>query len=118
MVILERMGKLALIVISSIATLALTVGIDRLAGWWLNKSGYFVALPPGLTIDYDTSEFRVEAKISSQGLRDEEIAIPKPVGVTRILAVGDSFTYGWGVEAEAAWPEVMEAKLQQAGFRG
>lgn len=33
-------------------------------------------------------------EISTQGLRDDEVAIPKPPGLWRILILGDSITYG------------------------
>lgn len=36
-------------------------------------------------------------------------------GATRILAIGDSFTFGVGVEAEAAWPAVLERLLDAGG---
>ena len=32
-----------------------------------------------------------------------------------MLAIGDSFTFGWGVSLEESWPKVLEATLRQAG---
>ena len=33
-----------------------------------------------------------------------------------MLALGDSFTFGFGVEAKQAWPKTLEAYLQTAGY--
>lgn len=44
-------------------------------------------------------------RISRQGVRDApELAATPPPGVTRIAAVGDSFTYGTGVGPGESWP--------------
>lgn len=51
-----------------------------------------------------------------QGLRNREVG-PKAPGAFRILAVGDSFTEGAGVEAEEAWPQVLEGLLARATSR-
>ncbi|MBN1878841.1 hypothetical protein JW823_01925 [bacterium] len=51
----------------------------------------------------------VENIISSQGLRDREYAIPKPTGIRRIIAIGDSVTYGLGVRAEDTFAKQLEA---------
>jgi len=40
---------------------------------------------------------------------------PAPGSAVRILALGDSFTFGVGVEAEDSWPEVLERRLTESG---
>jgi lysophospholipase L1-like esterase len=47
--------------------------------------------------------------MNSQGFRGEVLTLPKPSQTTRILALGDSVTFGTGVEASSTWP----AQLQQ-----
>lgn len=32
------------------------------------------------------------------------------------MAIGDSFTYGWGVPAEDSWPKILERRLQARGY--
>lgn len=50
-------------------------------------------------------------EISAQGLRDREYANPKPDGVTRVLVLGDSITYGINVAAAATFSEQTEQSL-------
>ena len=57
----------------------------------------------------------IEANANSRGHRDAEVAVPKPEGVFRILAIGDSFTVGANVEAAEAYPEVIERLLNERG---
>ncbi len=42
--------------------------------------------------------FALYTRLNSSGCRDEEWTAEKPEGVRRIAFVGDSFTYGWGIE--------------------
>lgn len=58
----------------------------------------------------------VRITTNSVGLRNREIGPAKPPGVTRVLALGDSFTFGHAVAAAEAWPQVVEMLL--AASRG
>ncbi|MFG0315624.1 MAG: SGNH/GDSL hydrolase family protein [Planctomycetota bacterium JB042] len=49
------------------------------------------------------------------GLRVAPEAIEKPEGTFRIVVVGDSNAYGWGVPAEATFARQVEAALRAAG---
>jgi hypothetical protein len=55
-------------------------------------------------------DYRVE--INSLGWRDRERALARKPGVTRILALGDSMTWGWGVDAEARFSDLLEERMQ------
>ena len=50
----------------------------------------------------------VEVTINSHGQRNKEVSIEKPSGITRIMMLGDSLTFGWGVSAE----ETVSAQLE------
>jgi lysophospholipase L1-like esterase len=56
-----------------------------------------------------------DVTISSQGLRDREFPMTPPPGRTRILMLGDSLTFGWGVPAERTHSKRLEQMLWQAG---
>jgi hypothetical protein len=45
-------------------------------------------------------------------MRDREFTLARREGTTRILTLGDSFTFGFGVEAEQTWPKVLERQLR------
>ncbi|MEA3489174.1 MAG: SGNH/GDSL hydrolase family protein [Candidatus Omnitrophota bacterium] len=62
-----------------------------------------------------TEEWNVPYEINSHGLRDREYSPEKREGVYRILALGDSFTEGYGVEAGDAFIKLLEKKLNLAG---
>ncbi len=59
--------------------------------------------------------FRVNT--NAQRLRGPAFAAAPAEGVFRILAVGDSTTFGWGVEDSHAWPPLLEAELSARGHR-
>lgn len=51
--------------------------------------------------------------ISSQGLRDDEAAIPKPEGTFRILVLGDSVAYGSSVPKTDTFSNRLERMLRE-----
>ena len=63
-----------------------------------------------------TSEFRgtyggQDVEINSLGMRDREYERDPPPDTFRIAAVGDSFTFGFGVDAASSYPKVLERLL-------
>lgn len=51
--------------------------------------------------------------INSRGLRDREYPYTKPVGTRRLLVLGDSFTWGYGVADDEIFTEVLERRFQE-----
>lgn len=70
-------------------------------------------LTPGSEGALVTDEFETPVRINSRGYRDDEFESAKS-GRFRILAIGDSFTFGYGCTADEAYPNVIEARLNDA----
>lgn len=63
----------------------------------------------------------VPVSINSEGLRDREFSLEKPPGVYRVMMLGDSTTFGWGVRQEDTAAKFLERKLNAAlppGYSG
>lgn len=56
------------------------------------------------------AEFDTEVATNREGLRGPEVG-PKPVGSIRVLAIGDSFTFGVGAQQEETWPARLERRM-------
>lgn len=48
---------------------------------------------------------------SSVGLRTGEVAVPKPPGEVRVLCLGDSLAFGWGLNEPDMWTTLLEERL-------
>lgn len=62
-------------------------------------------------------EFHVSIAVNAGGYRQAEFSTSKAPGTTRILVLGDSFTFGYGVEEPDAYPRVLETLLNSQGRR-
>ena len=60
-------------------------------------------------------EFEYTAHINSHGYRGKEFSAQKPEGLTRILAMGDSFTFGVGSRDDETFAAFLEQGLTQKG---
>ncbi len=75
-------------------------------------------LVPGLELDYTGWLWRVAPShiaINDQGIRGPSFEQAKVPGTLRIAALGDSFTFGQGVEHEQSFPSVLGRELQAQG---
>jgi len=71
---------------------------------------FLAELIPNTTGRNREREFDVEVRLNSAGYRQPEFA-PEKAAQTRIVAIGDSFTFGHGVEGEQAYPRRLETEL-------
>jgi len=83
-------------------------GLDHLVGQFAGSPPRHLLFPSESRVRHESEEFDVEVVISGQGLRDRQFSTGPSASSTRLVAIGDSFTFGWGVRAEEAWPKVLE----------
>jgi lysophospholipase L1-like esterase len=108
----------ALLALASVGVaLAICEGFLRLfADEMLPDPGVYVMDPdvgkrmrPGWTGD----EFGAPVRINSHGLRQPETGWEKPPGTYRILALGDSWTFGFRTENRDSYPRQLERILRE-----
>lgn len=103
-------GKAALAAMATLLTLcgveivAAVTGLGAYIDWDLN--------PRNLDSRMNCDEFDVLVQTNSQGLREPDYVEPRHAGTYRILVVGDSMTFGWGVEYEESYAQVAERALR------
>ena len=78
--------------------------LDQLASLWQADPGLLLHLKPNLNLRITGHpEFRFTVVTNQDGLRDDKLTTPQA-----FLAIGDSFTFGFGVEGEQSWPERLQ----------
>jgi lysophospholipase L1-like esterase len=87
-------------------TLALDGVVDRLdLGYRPRRNA------AGADFTVARSEFRFRVVTNALGFRDPRLPGPKPPATVRVVVVGDSFTQGYGVREDEAYPRRLEARL-------
>jgi len=106
----------------AVLVLALAMGLlwaaDRIVGLLLPPYDFppnGVASPPLEDKSIEFVDFAYTASTNSMGLRDAEMP-PESEHAIRIAAIGDSYTFGWGVELEDAWIKQLERMLRERGL--
>ena len=73
---------------------------------------WLYGMRPGATGRFDETG-KVHYRVNADGFRDRSYQRPKPEGVWRIVVLGDSLAFGWGVSADDTFPKVLEALLAE-----
>ena len=97
----------AMALCSTLVVLGCTVVADRLYGRWLMPETANLLFPPFSTAVQTTDEFEVKVHINNLGFRGPATQIKKTK--PRVLAVGDSFTFGWGVTENESWVGMLDS---------
>ena len=75
---------------------------DSLLGW---------AHQPGQEGIFETPEFRTVVHINDKGLRDGPHSYERQNNTERILVLGDSFAWGYGVEEQERFSQLLEQSM-------
>ncbi len=109
---------LVLLLCSLLFSILITFCGDRVVGHFYfhgyDQSG--LVFPPHSRIIWRTPEFNSVAVVNSLGFRDREFSVQRNAEY-RIIAIGDSFTFGWGLNIEDTWVKQLEAHLRQRGHK-
>jgi acetyltransferase AlgX (SGNH hydrolase-like protein) len=77
---------------------------------------------PGLSFDHRTNEFHARYYVNQAGFRvprpELEYMLARPNNTYRVMILGPSFAYGWGVEYQQSFAGVLEQLLQERRFAG
>lgn len=118
--LLEITADLGLVVVSVYVAILILRMADALAApfvhlppWPGPDSG--LLFPPGNEETHEMINFTCTARINALGIRDNETGVNKACHI-RAVAIGDSFTYGWGVNLEDTWCKRLESNLRKQGF--
>lgn len=99
-------------IISGIVSIFVTLIITEITLRFLN-------LPPELNKDFQRKDLSWTEKnvvLNSAGYRDKEYPLERAENVSRIFALGDSYTYGWLVDnPEDSYPKKIEKKISASG---
>ena len=71
------------------------------------------ALRPGVRVRHVEPDFSVTVAVNALGMRGPDRGLSRPAGAARILLLGDSFAFGWGVEQEEAFGARLERLLSE-----
>jgi lysophospholipase L1-like esterase len=115
--------NLSLVIISTLFALVLSEITLRLMGlnplyvsperdrFWKYDSVLGWAHEPGQEGIFETPQFRTVVRINENGLRDREHSYERQGDSERILVLGDSFAWGYGVEESERFSQLLEKSL-------
>ena len=94
---------------------AFVVNPSTINSWGYNSDGQGDLLPNKNFLTDEVLSLPYRVITNSQGLRgDKDYAIPKPAGKFRVLAIGDSLTFGPYVGQQDTFPVRLEENLKSA----
>ncbi len=86
-------------------------------GWILwNAHGEALGLIPNFRGRLISSEFDISIRLNEFGFRDQAFAEKKTHPATCICVLGDSFTFGYGVEADETYGQLLKKILKTNGY--
>jgi hypothetical protein len=71
--------------------------------------------PPNTTLYFAGCDFNSKTRTNSLGLRGPEVSLPK-TDKFRIVVIGSSYVFGWGVDDDACFVRLLESGLRAHGI--
>ena len=106
--------NIGLIMLSTWLTVAFSVMADRTYGRLLIPETANLLFPAFSKAEHHTSEFDLDVQINNLGFRGPNTTFEKHR--KRVLLLGDSFTFGWGVEEQKTWIHLLSVKYLNIEF--
>ena len=115
--------NVSLIILSTLFALTLSEMALRIMGFspmyvsperdrfWKYDSRLGWAHEPGQEGIFETPQFRTHVRINDKGLRDRPHSYERQNDTERILVLGDSFAWGYGVEESERFSQLLEKSM-------
>ena len=115
--------NLSLLILSGLSALLFTEAALRLMGhkplyvsperdrFWKYDSLLGWVHEPGQEGIFETEKFRTAVRINDKGLRDRAHTYERQNDTKRILVLGDSFAWGYGIEESERFSQLLEKSL-------
>lgn len=71
---------------------------------------------PNHKAKFQSKDFKITVETNSLGFRDQEHQVKKKGKIKRVLVIGDSFAWGWGVEQNDIFSKVAEREIDKTEF--
>lgn len=88
--------------------------LDRLYGRWLMPETRDIVFPAYSTFRHHSSEFDLTVKVNNLGFRGPNTTLQNKG--RRVAVMGDSFTFGWGVEDDETWVYLLGEAFPDVEF--
>jgi lysophospholipase L1-like esterase len=108
------LGNIVTVLVALVFFVALVATADYMAGLLVAPpDSAALVFPPNSAEAFSSSEFHYTVRTNALGMRDHPVG-PRTPGQCRIAVLGDSFTFGFGLELEATWIKQLEARLRES----
>ncbi|MDP6907891.1 MAG: hypothetical protein QF371_00220, partial [Flavobacteriales bacterium] len=110
----SRTGDIGLSFLSVVIVIVISIATDGFYGEFLMPATDNLLFPAFSRAQHNTSEFNLDVRINNLGFRGSNTTVKK--ARKRVVIIGDSFTFGWGVEEDATWIHLLSKKYPEVEF--
>jgi len=89
------------------------IGYKNIAELYELDKRLIFKLAPNKKINIKLEGYNFSVSTNSRGFRGREFPIVKKKNEVRIICIGDSSTFGWGLEYKDTWADKLEQKLNK-----